>query len=179
MPRMLRTFKYQIDGSPPNLRLRVWQCSWRRSAQALLWSAACGVIAYRCFQLPGKLAMAGFVTSTLAALVGLFVANYAVQFNTLWLEPDLLRLRTTRLFTRTTELFARTDVRAFGFGHFSHNGPVLRLDVDGTWHVLASDVRADHVEQLLAQLREFGYSLPVEDTDRGTADSFPKIRTID
>jgi hypothetical protein len=55
----------------------------------------------------------------------------------------------------------------------------LRLDVEGTWHVLASGVRADEVEQLLAKLREFGYSFPVEDTDRGTAGSFPKVRTVD
>jgi len=41
--------------------------------------------------------------------------------------------------------------------------------------VLASDVRADRVEQLLAQLKEYGYSLPVENIERTTASSLPKI----
>jgi len=56
---------------------------------------------------------------------------------------------------------------------FRTAGTVLRLDANGTWYVLASDVRADRVEQLHAQLKEYGYSLPVENIERTTASSLP------
>jgi N-acetyl-anhydromuramyl-L-alanine amidase AmpD len=42
-----------------------------------------------------------------------------------------------------------------------------------------ADVRADRVAQLLAKLKEYGYSLPPEDKDRNAATSFPKMRTVD
>jgi len=98
-----------------------------------------------------------------------------VQCDTPWLAPDALRLRATRLFTRTRKSFSQVDVRAFGYAGFSHGGPVWRLDGNGTWYVLASDVRADRVEQLLAQRKEYGDSLPVENIERPTASSLPKI----
>src|SRR5215813_13433446 len=66
----------------------------------------------------------GLVITALSGRVGLFVANYAVQCNTLWLAPDALRLRTTRLFTRTTKSFSKVNLRAFGYAGFSHGGPV-------------------------------------------------------
>jgi hypothetical protein len=118
------------------------------------------------------------VVSGVACLIGLCVANYAVQWNTLWLTPDVLRLRIIRLFTCRTRSFPHFRVREFGFGLFSHNGPVLKLDVDGTWYVLASEVRSDEVERLLSKIREHGYSPPVESEYR-KADPPPNIRTLD
>lgn len=175
---MIQTFNYRIDGSLPELKVRIWQHDWLRFTKALLWSAACAVLAYRCLRLSGTLPLIGLFASGAACLVGLFVANYAVQWNTLWLMPDVLRLRIVRLFTRTTRAFPRSRVREFGFGFFSHNGPVLKLDVDGTWYVLASEVRSDEVEQLLSKIRERGYSPPVE-SDLPKADAAPNIRTLE
>jgi len=151
---VIQNFKYRIQGTLPKLKVSIWQHDWTRFASALLWSAACAVIAYRCFRLSGPLPIIGSVVSGGACLIGLCVANYAVQWNTLWLTPDVLRLRIIRLFTCRTRSFPHSRVREFGFGLFSHSGPVLKLDVDGTWYVLASEVRSDEVERLLPKIRE-------------------------
>jgi hypothetical protein len=91
---------------------------------------------------------------------GLLIANYSVQWNTLWVTDDVLRLRMIRLFTRTTRAVPLPIIRDFGFGHYSHNGSVLKLDIEGTWVVLARDVREDVVAELLIKIKQSGYSFP-------------------
>jgi hypothetical protein len=111
--------------------------------------------------------------------IGLLIANYSVQWNTLSVTPDLLRLRMIRLFTRTTRAIPLPVIRDFGFGHYSHSGPVLKLDVEGTWVVLARDVREDDVAELLIKIRQSGYSFPEGKETAYQPPPTPQFRMLD
>jgi len=179
---MVRSFKYRIRGAVPKLEVHIWQHVWPRLMKALLWSAAWASLAYVCVRsrVPGVLPLIGAIICAVLSLIGLSVANYSVQWSTLWLGPDLLRLRIVRLFARKTTAFPLPTIRDFGFGMYSHGGPVLKLDVGGTWFVLASGVREDEVYEMLAKIRQHGYSLCYADSarHRGT-DSVPTFWTLD
>lgn len=151
------SFNYSVDGSFPNLKVCVWQTAWSRLIKALLWSALWGAIAIASFPWSGVLSAAISVLSIVLCLSGLFIANYSVQWNTLWLTQDVLRLRMIRLFTRTTEAFPLPNIRDFGFARYSHNGFVLKFDVFGRWLVLARDVREDDVGELLVKIKQSGF----------------------
>jgi hypothetical protein len=155
-----QSFNYSVDGSFPKLEVRVSQTAWSRLMKALLWSAVWGALAYRFFPWSGVRSAAISVLSIMLCFGGLLIANYSVQWNTLWVTQDVLRLRMIRLFTRTTRAFPLPIIRDFGFGHYSHNGSVLKLDVEGSWLVLARDVREDDVGELLVKIKQSGYSFP-------------------
>jgi hypothetical protein len=155
-----KSFNYSIHGFFPKLRVRVSQTAWSRLIKALLWSVLWGVLAYRSFPWSGVLSAAFSVLSIVLCFTGLLIANYSVRRNTIWVTQDVLRLRMIRLFTRTTRAIPLPVIRDFGFAHYSHNGYVLKLDVGGTWVVLAHDVREDDVAELLIKIKQSGYSFP-------------------
>jgi|tagenome__1003787_1003787.scaffolds.fasta_scaffold20203334_2 hypothetical protein len=161
-PRMPQAFHYRITGTVPELKVKIWQHDWPLLTKALLWSAGCTVIAYSCLKLltPGALPIILVFMAALLCLGGLVVANLAVQWSTLWLTAESIRLRRVGLFTWRTVFLLPQAIRSFGYGFFSHGGPVLRLDVNGTWLVLAFGVREDKVSELLAEIKKRGYSFP-------------------
>jgi hypothetical protein len=178
---MVRSFQYRIDGALPKLKVRVQQHAWRRLLKALLWISLWATLACVCARLVGTgvLPVIGLGIAILFSVIGIVIANYSVQWNTLWLTPDAVRLRIVRLVTRRTTSFPLATIRDFGFGICSHAGPVLRLDVGGRWFVLARDVREDEVGELLIKIRQHGYSFP--DADTGTqnkSDPAPSFWTL-
>ena len=174
----VQSFQYRIEGRFPKLKVRVSQTGWPRLSKALLWSAVWGIIAYRFLAWSDVWSAVGSLVSILLGLSGLLIANYAVQWNTLSLAHDVLRLRIVRLFTRRTRVFPLSNIRGLGFGHYSHNGPVLKLDVEGSWLVLARGVREDDVGELLTKIKQSGYSFP-EGKACVTGDATPKFRVLD
>jgi hypothetical protein len=106
------------------------------------------------------LSVAGFVVSSVLCFSGLVFANYSVSQNDLWLTPDGLRLRTKGLITWRTRSFPLSAVHNFGFGYFSHGGPVLKFEVGDSWVVLAEGVYERDVDDLLQRMSERGYSIP-------------------
>lgn len=175
----VQSFQYRIEGRFPELKVRVWQTAWPRLRNALLWSAAWGMLAYRSLTRSGMWSAVLSLTSILLCLSGLLIANYAVQRNTLSWAQDALRLRIVRLFTRRTRIFPLSNIRDFWFCLYSHNGPVLKLDVDGSWLVLARGVREDDVGKLLVKIRQSGYSFPEVKAFSYNLDPTPKFRSLD
>jgi hypothetical protein len=176
---MVQSFQYRIDGALPELKVQIWQRAWPRLTKALVWSAAWALLAYICFRMPraGVLPVIGAIVSLLFCWAGLSIANYSVKWSTLCLGPDALRLRVVRLFTRETKYFLTPAIRDFGFGLYSHSGnPVLKLDADGTWFVLADGVREDEVFMLLSDIRQRGYCFPDGRSQR-KSDTYPSFWT--
>jgi hypothetical protein len=106
------------------------------------------------------LTVAGFVVSSVFCAIGLIFANYSVSRNNVCLTPDTLRLRTVRLISRSTRSFPSSAVSNFGFGYFSHGGPVLKFEVGGKWFVLAEEVYERDVDDLLQRMAECGCPIP-------------------
>ncbi len=175
---MVRPFTYRIVGTIPKLKVQISQESWPRVVKALAWSAIWGTLAYLSLRSTTTWSVAVLVVAAILCLVGLLVANYAVQWSTLWLASDTLRLRIVRLFTRKTRSFPIHTIRDFGFGWFSHNGPVLRLDVEGSWIVLAQNVREDQVGEFLVKIQQSGYTFP-DKTELSRRHSAPRFWTFD
>jgi hypothetical protein len=159
---MPRTFHYRITGTVPELKVKIWQHDWPLLTKALLWSTGCIALAYSCveFMSPGALPIILMFVTALFCLGGLIVANLSVQWSTLWLGPESIRLRRVSLFTWRSVSLLPQAIRSFGYAFFSHGGPVLRLDVNGTWLVLAFSVREEKVAELLAEIKQHGYSFP-------------------
>ena len=174
-----QSFNYSVDGSFPKLRVRVSQTAWARLTKALLWSLLWGALAYRSFPWSGVRSTAIAVLSIVLCFGGLIVANYSVQWNTLWITQDVLRLRIIRLFTWTRRAAPLSIIRDFGFGHYSHSGPVLRVDIEGTWVVLARDVREDDVAELVIKIKQSGYSFPEGKKTAYDPPPTPSFRMLD
>jgi len=159
---MIESFKYRIDGNYPVVTLQVSQHFWLRLLKGLLWSLSWSIIGYACVRFHGFtiLSSAGLLICVLLVLAGLFVVNLSAVWSTVWLRPDTLMWREIRPFTWRVRSFPLLALRDFGFGHFSHGGPVLRMDVEGTWYVLAEEVRQWEAETLLMEIRQRGMSFP-------------------
>lgn len=177
---MLESFKYRVAGNPSEVRLHVWQQFWPRLTKGLLWSAW-SIIAYACvrsfgFTIPSLI---GLLVSVLLVVIGLFVVNFSVVWSTIWIRPDTLKWREVRPFRWRTQSFPLLEVRDFGFAYFSHSGPVLRMDVDGTWYVLAEGIQEREADALLLDIRQRGMLLPISDSVRLAHSSTPKLRLLD
>lgn len=158
---MYRTFQSRVSAANQILQVQIVQNRPSRLWRALLWSAGWIVIAYACRRLGhGTLSVAGFIVSSVFCVIGLVFANYSVSRNDVCLTPDTFRLRTTRLISRKTRSFPLSAVSNFGFGYFSHGGPVLKFEVGGRWFVLAEGVYERDVDDLLQRIAECGYSIP-------------------
>jgi len=179
---MVKSFTYRVDGNHPEVMLHVSQHFWPRLTKGLLWSVAWSVIAYACvrsfgFTIP---ALIGLIVSLLLALIGLFVVNFSAVWSTVWLRPDTLKWREIRPFRWHTRSFPLLAVRDFGFAFFSHSGPVLRMDVDGTWFVLAEEIQEREADALLLDIRQRGMVFPPPRPERTNAyASTPRFRTLD
>ena len=179
---MVKSFTYRVDGNHPEVMLHVSQHFWPRLTKGLLWSVAWSVIAYACvrsfgFTIP---TLIGLIVSLLLALIGLFVVNFSAVWSTVWLRPDTLKWREIRPFRWHTRSFPLLAVRDFGFAFFSHSGPVLRMDVDGTWFVLAEEIQEREADALLLDIRQRGMVFPLPRPERTNAyASTPRFRTLD
>jgi hypothetical protein len=179
---MVESFKYRVDGNHPEVRLYVSQHLWPRLTKALLWSAAWSVIAYACVLSFGLTipSLIGLLVSLLLVVLGLVVVNFSLVWSTLWIRPDRLKWREIRPFRWHTRSFPLLAVRDFGFAFFSHSGPVLRMDVDGTWYVLAEEIQEREADALLLDIRQRGMVFPPGNSECLNVDaSFPRFRMLD
>jgi hypothetical protein len=174
-----QSFKYTVDGSFPKLRVSISQTAWPRLIKALLWSVFWGAIAYRSFPWQGVRSAAVSILSIVLCFSGLLIVNYSAQWSTLWVREGVLQFRTMRFFSRTTRAVPLPSIRDFGFGHYSHNGSVLKLDIGGTWVVLARDVREDDVAELLIKIKQSGYSFPEGKETAYNPPPTPQFRMLD
>jgi hypothetical protein len=179
---MIESFKYRVYGTHPEVTVRISQQFWRRLGKALSWSVACGIVAYSCVRLFGFTFLPIIVAAIclLLALIGLFVANSSAVWSTVWLRPDNLKWLEIRPFRWHIRSFPLLSIRDFGFAFFSHGGPVLRLDVDGTWYVLAEGIQEREADRLLLDIRERGIEfLPTSsERQKDSHDSIPRFWTL-
>ena len=178
---MVKSFKYRVDGNHPAVTLHVSQNLWSRFTKGLLWSAAWSIIAYACVRSFGFtiLSLIGFFTSVLLVVIGLFAVNFSVVWSTVWLRPDALKWREIRPFTWHIRSFPLSAVRDFGFGVLSHNGPVLRMDVNGVWYVLADGIQEREADALLLDITRRGMVFPLSASERHAHSSIPKFQMLD
>jgi len=165
---VIESFKYRVHGTHPEVTVRISQQFWQRLSKALLWSIVWGIIAYSCVRSFGftLLPVIGSAVSLLLALIGLFVANFSAVWNTIWLRPDELRWLEIRPFRWHIRSFPLLSIRDFGFAVFSHGGPVLRLDVDGTWYLLAEGIQECEADKLRLDIRQRGIEFPLSSSER-------------
>lgn len=180
---MVRSFEYRVEGNHPAITFYVSQHFWPRLVKALVWSLAWSVIGYACvrsfgFTVPSVI---GLVLSVSLVMIGLVIVNFSVAWNTVWLRPEALRWREIRPLRWHTRSFPLLAIRDFGFALFSHDGPVLRLDVDGTWYVLASGIQEREAEALLLDIKQRGIVFPLPSSERlkDAYTSIPKFQTLD
>ena len=179
---MVKSFRYRVDGNHPEIRLQVSQQSWTRLTKGLLWSVAWLVIAYACVHFLGFtiLSIIGLFVSLLLVVIGLFVVNFSLVRNTIWFRSNSLKWREIRPFTWHIRSFPLLAIRDFGFAFFSHGGPVLRMDVDGTWYVLAEGIQQREAEALLLEIGQRGMVLPLSSSGGLSAHaSIPRFWTLE
>jgi hypothetical protein len=175
---MVESFKYRVDGNHPEVTLHVSQQFWQRLTKGLLWSVAWSTIAYACvyflgFTIPPLI---GLFVCLVLVVIGLFVVNFSLVWSTVWLRPDTVRWREIRPFRWRTRSFPLLAIRDFGFAFFSHNGPVLRMDVDGTGYVLAEEIQEREANAVLLDITRRGIDFPVRSSDRLNAHaSIPRV----
>jgi hypothetical protein len=168
---MAESFKYQVNGTHPDVTVRISQQFWLRLGKALLWSLVWGIIAYSCVRSFGfrLLPIIGSAISLLLALIGLVVANFSAVWSTMWLRPDELKWLEIRPFRWHIRSFPLLIIRDFGFAIYSHGGPALRLDVDGTWYLLAEGILEREADKLLLDIRQRGIEFPLSSSERQKA----------
>jgi hypothetical protein len=180
---MVRSFEYRVEGNHPSVTVHVSQQFWPRLVKGLLWSVAWSIIGFACvrsfgFTVPSVI---GLILSVLLVIIGLLVVNFSAVWSTLWLRPEALKWREIRPLRWHTRSFPLLAVRDFGFAFFSHNGPVLRMDVDGTWYVFAHGIQEREAEALLLDIKQRGIVFPLPSSERlmDAHASIPKFRTFD
>ncbi len=160
---MAESFKYHIRGTQPEVTVHISQQLWPRLGKALVWSVVWGTIACACVRSFGFrfLPIIGASVCLLFAFIGLVVANFSVVWSTIWLRPGMLKWLEIRPFRWHVRSFPLFHIRDFGFAYFSHGGPVLRLDVDGTWYVLAEGIQEREANELLFDITRRGIDFPL------------------
>jgi hypothetical protein len=174
---MVNRFKYQVIGTAPDVTVHISQVLWPRLWRATLWSGAWVAIAYSCVRWFGftGLSLVGILVCLLLALAGLFMVEFSAALNTLSFRSNTVTWREIRPFTWRTRCFPIFSVRDLGFAFFSHGGPVLRIDVDGTWYSLAEGVHEHKVMTLVSEIKRRGIVIPISSADLESVASVPKF----